>query len=96
MRGDCVPTVFLDGVPIRMAGTTIDEVFIGSCMTNIGHFRAAAKVLEQNKGPIPTRLWVAPPTRMDASELTTAPRSAAGRMPGVGGAVASSGLRSAS
>jgi len=52
-----------------VAGTTIDEVFIGSCMTNIGHFRAAAKLLE-GKRDIPTRLWVAPPTKMDASELT--------------------------
>ncbi|MEN1959782.1 bifunctional aconitate hydratase 2/2-methylisocitrate dehydratase [Luteimonas sp. MJ246] len=52
-----------------VAGNTIDEVFIGSCMTNIGHFRAAAKLLE-GKRDIPTRLWVAPPTRMDASELT--------------------------
>ena len=53
-----------------VAGTKIDEVFIGSCMTNIGHFRAAAKVLEQNKGPLPTRLWVSPPTRMDQHRLT--------------------------
>ena len=51
------------------SGTAIDEVFIGSCMTNIGHFRAAAKLLE-GKRDIPTRLWVAPPTKMDASELT--------------------------
>ncbi|MCX7946342.1 MAG: bifunctional aconitate hydratase 2/2-methylisocitrate dehydratase [Hydrogenophilus sp.] len=47
-----------------VAGDRIDEVFIGSCMTNIGHYRAAAKVLE-GRGEIPTRLWVAPPTRMD-------------------------------
>ena len=52
-----------------VAGDTIDEVFIGSCMTNIGHFRAAARLLE-GKRDIPTRLWVAPPTRMDAAELT--------------------------
>ncbi len=52
-----------------VAGNTIDEVFIGSCMTNIGHFRAAAKLLE-GKRDIPTRLWVAPPTKMDAAELT--------------------------
>ncbi|GAA5074405.1 bifunctional aconitate hydratase 2/2-methylisocitrate dehydratase [Lysobacter panacisoli] len=52
-----------------VAGAAIDEVFIGSCMTNIGHFRAAAKLLE-GKRDIPTRLWVAPPTKMDASELT--------------------------
>ncbi len=48
-----------------VAGDTIDEVFIGSCMTNIGHFRAAGKVLE-GKSDIPTRLWIAPPTKMDA------------------------------
>ncbi|AUZ55266.1 bifunctional aconitate hydratase 2/2-methylisocitrate dehydratase [Stenotrophomonas acidaminiphila] len=53
----------------EVAGARIDEVFIGSCMTNIGHFRAAAKLLE-GKRDIPTRLWVAPPTKMDASELT--------------------------
>lgn len=52
-----------------VAGAKIDEVFIGSCMTNIGHFRAAAKLLEGRRD-IPTRLWVAPPTKMDASELT--------------------------
>ncbi len=52
-----------------VAGAMIDEVFIGSCMTNIGHFRAAAKLLE-GKRDIPTRLWVAPPTKMDAAELT--------------------------
>src|SRR6056300_403417 len=46
----------------------IDEVFIGSCMTNIGHYRAAGKVLE-NQGDIKTRLWIAPPTRMDESQL---------------------------
>ena len=49
----------------EVAGTKIDEVFIGSCMTNIGHFRAAGKVLE-GKSDIPTRLWIAPPTKMDA------------------------------
>ena len=52
-----------------VAGAKIDEVFIGSCMTNIGHFRAAAKLLE-GKRDIPTRLWIAPPTKMDATELT--------------------------
>ena len=50
-------------------GTPIDEVFIGSCMTNIGHFRAASKLLEGQRD-IPTRLWVAPPTKMDKDELT--------------------------
>ena len=49
-------------------GDKIDEVFIGSCMTNIGHYRAAAKVLE-GASNIPTRLWVAPPTRMDEAQL---------------------------
>ncbi len=52
-----------------VAGTTIDEVFIGSCMTNIGHFRAASKLLE-DKRDIPVRLWVAPPTKMDQKQLT--------------------------
>ncbi len=51
-------------------GDKIDEVFIGSCMTNIGHFRAAGKLLDTHKGQLPTRLWVAPPTRMDAAQLT--------------------------
>ena len=51
-------------------GTEIDEVFIGSCMTNIGHFRAAAEVLKQVEGSLPTRLWVAPPTKMDEHQLT--------------------------
>ncbi|MFN3886442.1 MAG: bifunctional aconitate hydratase 2/2-methylisocitrate dehydratase, partial [Aquabacterium sp.] len=53
----------------EVAGTKIDEAFIGSCMTNIGHFRAAGKLLEGKKD-IPVRLWVAPPTKMDAAELT--------------------------
>ncbi len=52
-----------------VAGTGIDEVFVGSCMTNIGHYRAAANILE-GKGAVPTRLWVAPPTRMDETQLT--------------------------
>src|SRR3546814_10194409 len=47
-----------------VSGTVIDEVFIGSCMTNIGHFRAASKLLE-GKRDIPTKLWVAPPTRSE-------------------------------
>ena len=51
-----------------VVGDKIDEVFIGSCMTNIGHYRAAAKVLD-DAGIIPTRLWIAPPTRMDEAEL---------------------------
>jgi aconitate hydratase 2/2-methylisocitrate dehydratase len=53
-----------------VAGTKIDEVFLGSCMTNIGHFRAAGKLLEQQQGELPTKLWVAPPTKMDQSQLT--------------------------
>jgi len=53
----------------EVAGATIDEVFIGSCMTNIGHFRAASKLLE-NKRDIPVKLWMAPPTKMDAQQLT--------------------------
>jgi aconitate hydratase 2/2-methylisocitrate dehydratase len=52
----------------EIAGAKIDEVFIGSCMTNIGHFRAAGKVLD-GKSDIPTRLWIAPPTKMDAMVL---------------------------
>jgi aconitate hydratase 2/2-methylisocitrate dehydratase len=52
----------------EVVGDKIDEVFIGSCMTNIGHYRAAAKVLE-GSGSIPTRLWIAPPTRMDEAQL---------------------------
>ena len=54
----------------EVAGTKIDEVFLGSCMTNIGHFRAAGKLLEQKEGDLPTRLWVAPPTKMDQTQLT--------------------------
>ena len=52
-----------------VAGAKIDEVFIGSCMTNIGHFRAASKLLEGKKD-IPVKLWMAPPTKMDAHQLT--------------------------
>ena len=52
-----------------VAGAKIDEVFIGSCMTNIGHFRAAGKLLEAANQVIPTRLWVAPPTKMDEHQL---------------------------
>lgn len=49
-------------------GDKIDEVFIGSCMTNIGHYRAAGKLLQKTTG-IPTRLWIAPPTKMDEHQL---------------------------
>ncbi|CAM9134641.1 unnamed protein product, partial [Ectocarpus fasciculatus] len=53
----------------EVAGRPVDEVFIGSCMTNIGHFRAAGKLLANFEGQLPTRLWIAPPTRMDESQL---------------------------
>lgn len=53
-----------------VAGVKIDEVFVGSCMTNIGHFRAAGKLLEKFNGTLPTRMWVTPPTRMDAAQLS--------------------------
>ena len=52
-----------------VAGDPVDEVFIGSCMTNIGHYRAAGKILEDG-GEVPVRLWIVPPTRMDAHQLT--------------------------
>ncbi|GAA0859168.1 bifunctional aconitate hydratase 2/2-methylisocitrate dehydratase [Aliiglaciecola litoralis] len=52
-----------------VAGDKVDEVFIGSCMTNIGHFRAAGKLLEQYNGTLPTRLWISPPTKMDQAQL---------------------------
>jgi aconitate hydratase 2/2-methylisocitrate dehydratase len=54
----------------EVCGEKVDEVFIGSCMTNIGHFRAAGNLLKEHEGALPTRLWVAPPTRMDAAQLT--------------------------
>ncbi|AWA90470.1 TPA: bifunctional aconitate hydratase 2/2-methylisocitrate dehydratase [Vibrio parahaemolyticus] len=53
----------------EVQGTAIDEVFIGSCMTNIGHFRAAGKLLDKFNGQLATRLWVAPPTKMDKDQL---------------------------
>ncbi|HEY0856244.1 MAG TPA: aconitase family protein, partial [Albitalea sp.] len=66
----CCPNDPDDARPLSaVQGTPIDEVFIGSCMTNIGHFRAASRLLEGRRD-IPVKLWVAPPTRMDASELT--------------------------
>jgi aconitate hydratase 2/2-methylisocitrate dehydratase len=49
--------------------TNIDEVFVGSCMTNIGHYRALGEVL-RGEGAVPTRLWVCPPTKMDEKQLT--------------------------
>jgi len=51
-----------------VAGVNVDEVFIGSCMTNIGHYRAAGKVLEKVSS-LPTRMWIVPPTKMDEHEL---------------------------
>lgn len=53
----------------EVAGDKVDEVFIGSCMTNIGHFRAAGKLLDQHKGSLNTRLWMSPPTKMDQAQL---------------------------
>jgi aconitate hydratase 2 / 2-methylisocitrate dehydratase len=53
----------------QVAGRSIDEVFIGSCMTNIGHFRAAGKLLATTNAAVPTRLWIAPPTKMDQAQL---------------------------
>ncbi len=52
-----------------VSGQSVDEVFIGSCMTNIGHFRAAGKLLEQYNGGISTRMWIVPPTKMDEHQL---------------------------
>jgi aconitate hydratase 2/2-methylisocitrate dehydratase len=54
----------------EVAGVKVDEVFIGSCMTNIGHFRAAGKLLDKLDTPVATRLWIAPPTKMDEAQLT--------------------------
>jgi aconitate hydratase 2/2-methylisocitrate dehydratase len=66
----CCPNDPDDVKPLSaVANTTIDEAFIGSCMTNIGHFRAASKLLEGRRD-IPVKLWVAPPTKMDQAELT--------------------------
>ena len=53
----------------EVAGDPVDEVFLGSCMTNIGHFRAAGKLLEQNHEPLKTRFWMSPPTKMDKAQL---------------------------
>lgn len=53
----------------EVSGQSIDEVFIGSCMTNIGHYRAAAEILSAQKGQLPVRLWIAPPTKMDRAEI---------------------------
>lgn len=53
----------------QVQGDKVDEVFIGSCMTNIGHYRAAGKVFENLSGQAPSRLWIVPPTRMDEKQL---------------------------
>lgn len=53
----------------EVAGDNVDEVFIGSCMTNIGHFRAAGKLLEAHGQPVNTKMWICPPTRMDEHQL---------------------------
>jgi len=67
----CCPNDPDDAKPLsQVAGAKIDEVFIGSCMTNIGHFRAAGKLLDKVEGgSLATRLWLAPPTRMDEHQL---------------------------
>ncbi len=66
----CCPDDPDDARPLSdVAGRKVDEVFIGSCMTNIGHFRAAGRLLEQHTGGISTRMWLAPPTRMDEHQL---------------------------
>ncbi len=65
----CCPNDPDDAKPLsEVAGDQVDEVFIGSCMTNIGHFRAASKVLEGHTD-LPTRLWISPPTKMDQKML---------------------------
>ena len=67
----CCPNDPDDVKPLSaVAGTRVDEVFLGSCMTNIGHFRAAGKILDQFGKQVPGRLWIVPPTRMDQMELT--------------------------
>jgi len=67
----CAPNDPDDAVLLSsVQGRKIDEVFVGSCMTNIGHFRAAGKLLEANDGIIPTRMWISPPTKMDAAQLS--------------------------
>ncbi|MGI9316247.1 MAG: bifunctional aconitate hydratase 2/2-methylisocitrate dehydratase [bacterium] len=53
----------------EVAGDKVDEVFVGSCMTNIGHFRAAGKLLDKMNKVIPTRMWIVPPTKMDQAQL---------------------------
>ena len=67
----CAPNDPDDAVLLSsVAGRSIDEVFIGSCMTNIGHFRAAGKLFQQMGKPTPARTWIVPPTKMDEAQLT--------------------------
>lgn len=67
----CCPNDPDDAKPLsEVAGRDIDEVFIGSCMTNIGHFRAAGKLFQQMGKPTPARTWIVPPTKMDQAQLT--------------------------
>jgi len=66
----CCPNDPDDAKTLTEIGTAkIEEVFIGSCMTNIGHFRAAGELLRDFDGQLPTKLWVAPPTKMDEAQL---------------------------
>ena len=66
----CAPNDPDDAVLLsEVSGEKIDEVFIGSCMTNIGHFRAAGKLLEKQEDDLNTKLWIAPPTKMDEEKL---------------------------
>ena len=66
----CAPCDPDDVRPLsELAGTKLDECFIGSCMTNIGHYRAAAEIFMHAKAQAPVRLWLAPPTRMDQEKL---------------------------
>ncbi|MGI9213580.1 MAG: bifunctional aconitate hydratase 2/2-methylisocitrate dehydratase [Methylococcaceae bacterium] len=67
----CCPNDPDDVKPLsEVAGNRVDEVFLGSCMTNIGHFRAAGRILDGYGQQVPGRLWIVPPTRMDQAELT--------------------------
>ena len=66
----CAPNDPDDAVPLsEVCGEKIDEIFIGSCMTNIGHFRATGKLLENQEDKLKTKLWIAPPTKMDEAKL---------------------------
>ena len=66
----CIPNDPDNVLPLsEVCGEKIDEVFIGSCMTNIGHFRATGELLKDVKEPLPTKIWIAPPTKMDEKIL---------------------------